>query len=121
MKRTTLLAVAALALFACSKKPESPPGPAGQKPGEGAAGAPLPPPPKYVETTARNAPEQNVAGEVHPFLTQQLRIFVREKGRLPESFAELARARLDSVPRPPAGKKWVIDAASREVKAVSAQ
>ena len=121
MKSTTLLAVAVLALSACSKKSASPPTTGEQKPGEVPVATPLPPPPKYIATTARNAPDQNVAGEVNAFLTQQLRIFIREKGRLPESFTELARARLDSVPRPPEGRKWVIDAASREVKASSSQ
>jgi len=121
MNCTVLLAVAALALSGCSKQPEPPSGTAEQKPSEAPAAAPLPPPPNYVAATARNAPEQNVAGVVNPFLTEQLRIFIRERGRLPESFAELARARLDSVPRPPEGRKWVIDAATREVKAAPAQ
>lgn len=121
MKCAALLAVTVLALSGCSKKPESPSPSAEQKPGETPAGAPLPPPPKYVAATAHNAPVENAAGEVNAFLTEQLRIFIREKGRLPQSFAELARVRLDSVPRPPEGKKWVIDTASKEVKAVASQ
>lgn len=116
MKFTILLAVAVLVLSGCRKQPESPSGTAGQKPGD----APAAPPPKYVSANAQNVPAENVAGEVNPFLTEQLRIFIREKGRMPESFAELARARLDSVPRAPEGKKWVIDTASKEVKAVAA-
>ncbi len=57
-------------------------------------------------------------GQVDPFLTQQLRAFVRQKGRLPADFGELARTSLDSRPRAPAGMKWVIDPTTQEVKAV---
>ena len=121
MRFAALLAVAVLTLPGCSKKPDSPSPSAEQKPGETPAGATLPPPPKYVAANAQNAPAENVTGEVNAFLTGQLRIFIREKGRLPESFAELARTRLDSIPRPPEGKKWVIDSATREVKAAPAQ
>jgi hypothetical protein len=60
-----------------------------------------------------------VIGDVDPFLTSQLRDFVSKQGRLPESFSEFATLRLDSIPRPPAGKKWVIDVAGMQVKAVS--
>jgi len=101
MKFAVVLAVAVLALPGCGKKPEATPATAEQKPGE--------------------APAENVTGQVNAFLTGQLRIFIREKGRMPESFAELARVRLDSVPRPPEGKKWVIDTATKEVKAAAAQ
>jgi hypothetical protein len=101
VKFAVVLAVAVLALSGCSKKPKPTPATAEQKPGE--------------------APAENVVGEVNAFLTEQLRIFIREKGRLPESFAELARVRLDSVPRSPEGKKWVIDTATKEVKAVASQ
>ena len=45
---------------------------------------------------------QAIAGVVDPNLTVQLRLFVQQKGRLPDSFAEFAGARLDSVPRSPA-------------------
>jgi hypothetical protein len=74
-----------------------------------------------VTATAENALTENAAGEPDPFLTQQLRLFMQEKSRMPESFTELARARLDSVPRPPEGKKWVIDTATQQVKAVPAK
>ena len=121
MKCGALLVVVALALFGCSKKPEPPATAETQRPSETPAGQALPPPPKYVAANAQNAPAENVAGEVNAFLTEQLRIFIREKGRLPESFAELARVRLDSVPRSPEGKKWVIDTATKEVKAVAAK
>jgi hypothetical protein len=53
---------------------------------------------------------------VVPFLTSQLRIFIQEKGRLPETFAEFAGARLDSVPRLDPGLTFVIDPATQEVK-----
>jgi hypothetical protein len=103
-------------LFGCGKKNE----PATRQQ-SGDTPAPGAPPPKYVTAAAQNAPADNVAGEVNAFLTEQLRIFIREKGRSPVDFAELARVRLDSIPRPPEGKKWVIDAATKEVKAVAAQ
>ena len=79
----------------------------------------LPPPPPAVKAFTQNAPAENVVGDVDPFLTQQLRIFIREKGRMPQSFAELASTRLDSIPNPPLGKKWVIDNATKEVKAAA--
>lgn len=111
MKCAAVFAVMALALVGCSKKQEPPAGGAAQQPGE--------PPPKYVTSAAQNAPAENVTGEVNPFLTQQLQIFIQQKQRLPEDFAELARTRLDSLPRPPEGTKWVIDKATRQVKAVA--
>jgi hypothetical protein len=74
-----------------------------------------------VGTRAENAVRETVDGELNPSLTRQLQIFVQEKGRLPQTFGEFANARLDSIPRPPAGKKWVIDSSAAEVKAVSVQ
>ena len=73
--------------------------------------------------TARNpsAPEGEVAaleGAVHPFMTSQLRRFIQEKGRLPESFSEFTTARMDSVPRPPPGMEYVIDANAQAAKVV---
>lgn len=110
MKVAAALAVIAMSLAGCGKK-DSPSAAGAQKPGE--------PPPNYVTATAQNAPAENVAGEVNAFLTQQLQIFIQQKQRLPEDFAELARTRLDSVPRPPEGTKWVIDKTTRQVKAVA--
>ena len=83
-----------------------------------AASAPVP---KYISANAENAPAQNVAGEVNEFLTAQLKIFVQQKGRPPQSFAEFAAARLDSVPLAPTGTKWVIDATTVQIKAVKTQ
>jgi hypothetical protein len=40
---------------------------------------------------------ENVAGEVNPFMSGQLRIFVQQKGRMPVSFTEFANMRLDSI------------------------
>jgi hypothetical protein len=40
---------------------------------------------------------ENVAGEVNPFMSGQLRIFVQQKGRMPVSFTEFANTRLDSI------------------------
>lgn len=77
----------------------------------------LPPAPSYIAAQAENSVQSNVTGEPDQFLTSQLRIFVKDKGRLPQSFTEFARTRLDSMPPAPAGTKWVIDSASAEVKA----
>ena len=51
-------------------------------------------------------------------MTGQLRIFIQQNGRMPNDFGELAKARLDSVPRTPLGMKWAIDPATQEVKMV---
>jgi predicted small lipoprotein YifL len=61
---------------------------------------------------------QPIEGRVHAFMTSQLRIFIREKKRMPESFAEFANARMDSVPFPPDGMEYAIDYHSRQVKIV---
>jgi hypothetical protein len=82
------------------------------------ANAPLVP---GIAARTDNAVHDSVNGEVNAFLTRQLRVFVQQKGRLPSSFNEFARTRLDSIPRPPAGKKWAIDATTGEVKAMDAQ
>jgi len=92
--------------------------------GELASGPVAPPEPpqaplREVLSRADDKAHQAVVGEVDAFLTQQLRTFIQQKNRMPASFSEFARARLDTVPRPPAGKKWVIDTESLEVKAVT--
>lgn len=51
-------------------------------------------------------------------MTAQLHVFMEKNGRLPKDFAELARAQLDTRPRPPKGMKWAIDPATAEVKLV---
>jgi len=79
------------------------------------------PPSPAVTARAQNAVQQSVAGDVDASLTAQLRVFVQKQGRLPANFGEFANARLDSVPRPPAGKKWVIDGPNLQVKAVASQ
>lgn len=86
-------------------EPATTPAPAGQP----QSPQPAPPP------SAGNADEA-VAGTVDEFMTGQLRIFIQEKGRLPVDFAEFAGARMDSVPRTPAGMVWVIDGANQQVK-----
>jgi hypothetical protein len=124
-----LLTICVGPLVGCSKEEASSPGanpaaPASAaKPAQsGSASGPAAaqPAPKFITAHAQNEPAQNVAGEVHPFLTEQLQIFVQQKGRMPQSFAELAGVRLDSIPSAPPGKKWVIDTASAQVKAVNA-
>src|SRR5260370_34887415 len=73
-----------------------------------------------VGTRAENTVRETVEGDVNPFLTDQLRIFVQQQGRLPRTFTEFVRARLDSTPRPPAGKMWAIDSGSSRIKPVNA-
>lgn len=117
-----LLALVSLTSTACKKKAEAPP-PSTNAPAAAAAAPaqPLPPPPRHIEAAAQNAPQASAAGEVNPFLTEQLRIFVQQYRRLPTSFTELATKRLDSVPGPPPGTKWVIDSSTMQVKAVKSQ
>ncbi|HXU78482.1 MAG TPA: hypothetical protein VN794_18045 [Methylomirabilota bacterium] len=133
--RPPLIALLACALIGCHKQetpapnpaqapvtPEAPasaqsvPQAAPQGPPPGAR--PLPAPPPVVAARADNYVRQNIDGQVDPFLSEQLRTFIDQKKRFPESFAEFAMTRLDSIPRPPEGKRWVIDAASLQVKAV---
>jgi len=57
-------------------------------------------------------------GYAHPFMTAQLRTFIEQNARFPTNFAELARARLDVVPRTPPGMSWAIDRVTKEVKLV---
>jgi hypothetical protein len=68
--------------------------------------------------SATNEASQPLEGPAEPGMTDQLRIFIQEHGRLPADFAEFSRARLDSVPRAPQGMKWAIDPATQEVKLV---
>ena len=51
-------------------------------------------------------------------MTAALKAFVQEKGRLPQNLLELKNAKLDSMPRPPAGFIYAIDPATVEVKLV---
>ena len=104
MRSIFLLTVSAsLLLGGCGKKP---PAPTVVTPTNETSAA---------SATAATAP---LEGKVDPFLTQQLRAFVQQKGRLPADFGELARTSLDSRPRAPAGMKWAIDPNTQEVKAV---
>lgn len=59
-----------------------------------------------------------IEGMVHPFMTEQLHIFIREQGRMPASYQEFATTRMDSPPLPPEGMEFVVDAATRQVKVV---
>jgi len=114
-------------LSSCQKKPPppntAPENAAAQSDSaaETATAAPETPAPAAVPESRPAAPAasvQSVDGVVVPFLTSQLRIFIQEKGRLPESFAEFAGARLDSVPRLAPGLAFAIDPATQEVKVV---
>ena len=91
MRSIFFLAVSALLLLGgCGKKPAPP---------------------------AKSHTDQPLVGQADPFLTEQLRIFIQQKGRLPTNFVELASG-MDSRPRKPAGMKWAIDSVTREVKLV---
>ena len=126
-----IIPAAALAVMGCHKHAESP---ATQTPpanGDAAAATPATPeapgpnvepatpPPPAVAANADNFVRENVTGEANPFLTSQLRVFIQQYNRLPKSFAEFALRRIDSMPPAPEGKKWVIDSATQEVKAVA--
>ena len=102
------------------------PGPAGvpYAPAPSAAPTPvkpLPAPPKYVTANADNKIQERIQGDVDPALTGQLREFVNRNGRMPSSFYEFTLKGLDTIPRPPEGKRWVIDAADMQVKSVPAK
>ncbi|MDB6023066.1 MAG: hypothetical protein JWQ04_2923 [Pedosphaera sp.] len=127
-----LIPMAALTLLGCHKNsnPQAPPTP--ETGADASAPAPAqaadaqtpntpPAPSPAVAANAENKPRENVNGEVNAFLTQQLRIFIQQNNRMPQSFAEFARARLDSLPHAPEGQKWVIDTSTQEVKAVAAK
>jgi len=75
-------------------------------------------PTNEATASALNERSQPLEGPADPGMTDQLRIFIQEHGRLPADFAEFSRARLDSVPRVPQGMKWAIDPATQEVKLV---
>ena len=79
--------------------------------------APAPPVPQAAAAQASGADEALV-GAVHTFMTAQLKKFIAEQGRMPKDFSEFAGARMDSVPRAPAGMKFVIDETTQEVKVV---
>jgi len=116
-----------LVLTSCGKK-AAPPA-ADTTPPASAAAEPAPPA-ATASPTAQSAPLPSpvpaapaqgqrpvpVVGTVDPFMTQQLRIFINTKGRLPKDFSEFTSARMDSVPRPPKGLKWVLDTANQEIK-----
>jgi hypothetical protein len=78
---------------------------------------------KKTETTTSGATQTGNAatpleGKVDQQLTAALKQFVAEKGRLPASILELTGAKTDSLPRPPEGFTYAIDAATTEVKLV---
>ena len=115
-----LVAALALPIVGCGKKEASTPKttpPAAPEATAAAERAQAAPPVAGAEKQGSEA----VAGAVNAFLTSQLRIFIEQNGRLPKDFAEFARARLDSVPRTPAGTRWAIDPTTQEVKLVKTQ
>jgi len=62
--------------------------------------------------------QKPLEGTVDPTLTWALKSFVQEKGRMPESLLELKSAKVDSIPRAPAGFVYAIDPVTVEVKVV---
>jgi hypothetical protein len=54
-------------------------------------------------------------------MTGLLRSFVQKNGRMPQNFYEFSLKGMDTIPRPPDGKRWVIDATDMQVKAVPAK
>src|ERR1051326_7658718 len=119
MRASLAVLVSVIFLAGCQKKAAPVSQASGsESPAAAQPATPLPLPSKPVIANAENNVQENVAGQADPFLTSQLKIFIQEKGRLPASFAEFAKARLDSIPRPPAGTKWVIDAPSQQIKAM---
>jgi len=125
--RFAALALLAFALLGCHKKqaevvnqsqnPSDIGTPVNTAPA-GKAAEPLPPPPPKIAANADNYVRENVSGQVDPALTAQLRAFAQKYGRMPQSFTEFANRGLDSMPHPPDGSKWVIDAPNQQVKAV---
>jgi hypothetical protein len=122
MKKPYLLSlIAVLLLLGCHKNP-APPAPtadAGAAPAPDAQPAQPAAAPSTPAGTTENVANEPIVGDVSPFLTEQLRIFVQQKGRMPTSFSEFIHTRLDSIPAVPAGKKWVIDTTTSQVKAVA--
>ena len=84
------------------------------------AAAPRRSPPVATEAAATPATSENepLVGMVHDFMTAQLRKFIAENGRLPNTFSEFAQSKMDTVPRAPAGLKFAIDETTQEVKLV---
>jgi hypothetical protein len=129
-----LLLVLVVGGLGCSKKEAAAPAeqPAAAAPAEPQAAVPDAPAPNATPAAAPRTPAPNAArpapaavnpsdalvGAVHGFMTQQLQLFVKEKGRLPRDFSEFAGAKMDSVPRPPEGMMYVIDEKTLQVKVV---
>ena len=88
--RCPLLLIAALGMTAGCHKKSAPPPPAAQQ-------------------------SQPLTGEVDPFMTSQLRLFIQQQGHPLTNFTELARTSLDRVPRTPPDKTWAIDYTSQEI------
>ncbi len=112
MKRLSGTALTVLALLTgCGKKKE--------------AEASLPPAreaqieSQFMPVTNAANIEDRINGAVHPELTMQLQMFIKLRGRMPESFFELANSGFsDSVPALPLNMKYVIDPKDKTVKAV---
>ncbi len=105
MKWIGFLVIAAALLGGCGKKAETP-GPAASAAASSNA------------TAAAASAQKPLEGVVDPELTRMLKAFVQEKGRLPQDMAELKMAKMDSLPRPPAGFFYAIDPVTVEVKIV---
>jgi hypothetical protein len=118
----TLVAISSLSLAGCNKKEEQTEPvaeiPTATAPKAGSAAEPKPAVNREQPSPEQAVQANQIVGTVHEFMTQQLRIFIQQKGRMPQTFAEFAGARMDSVPRLPPGLHWEIDQSTGEVKAV---
>ncbi|MEO8427880.1 MAG: hypothetical protein ABI651_12290 [Verrucomicrobiota bacterium] len=129
--------IAALLMAACSKKkltapeaaapstavenaaaPDSSTEPAANEPAPRARRAAPPTPVSQAAPAQASSVDEALVGAVHTFMTAQLKKFIGEQGRMPKDFSEFAGSRMDSVPRAPAGMKFVIDETTQEVKVV---
>ena len=128
--RVVCLGILVLSLAGCGKKeppaaaadgaaasaPEPAAAPAAGEPAATPAPAAQPQSTQPAPPPATGNGDEAVAGTVDEFMTGQLHIFIQEKGRLPVDFAEFAAARMDSIPRTPAGMVWAIDNENQQVK-----
>jgi len=115
-RSSAILTAFAIATAGCHKKTDTPSIAPGSQ--QGQPGIPSSARQEAQPGDAAVAP-QPLGGEVDPFMTSQLRIFIEQKGRLPANFTELANTRLDSVPRTRPGTMWAIDPVTQEVKLVN--
>lgn len=100
-KALVVCAVLALTVSACRKKP---------------AALPVP---EVPVTSAPSGNEAQVAESNASVMTLMLQEFAAKNGRMPKDVSELSTiTSYGAVPKPPAGYKFIIDAAQKQVRAV---